>query len=80
MSPPEQAPAPAFVVTGRRRSGVVTYRCPTPEWALRKLTDFDRAGYTDIAVKGPDGRPIGQAELTRLVERAERAGVDSVSG
>ena len=31
---------PPFVVRAKRSHGTVTYNCPTPEWALKKLRDF----------------------------------------
>ena len=57
-----------FVVKGERRNGTVTYLCPSPEWALRKLADFAQAGYAGISATGPDGRPIGEDALAGLVK------------
>lgn len=52
-----------YVVRASRAKGTVTYNCPTPEWALRKLRDFIAAHYKDISVTDPDGRPLSEAAL-----------------
>ena len=58
-----------YAVRGGRKSGVVTFLCPSPQWALRKLADFEKAGYTAITVKGPGGASVTKADLDALVAR-----------
>ena len=43
------------------------WMCPTPQWALRKLADFEKAGYTAIAVTGLGGTTLTKADLDALV-------------
>ncbi|MCJ2091308.1 MULTISPECIES: hypothetical protein [unclassified Methylobacterium] len=64
--------APPFVVRARKPHGTATYNCPTPEWALKKLSDFQAAGHDSISITGPDGQLLSEAELRALV-----AGQDS---
>ena len=56
-----------YAVRGGRKSGVVTFLCPTPQWALRKLADFEKAGYTAITVTGPGGATLTKTDLDALV-------------
>lgn len=62
-----RAPA-AYLVAGLRRNGKVTYRCPNAAWALRKLRDFQHAGYAEITVTAPDGAGLDEHALAVLVE------------
>ena len=52
-----------YVVRGVTKHGSVTYNCPTPDWALRKLRDFEGARYREVSVTGPDGQPMTEADL-----------------
>ncbi|MGU3464919.1 hypothetical protein ACLBXO_08680 [Methylobacterium sp. C33D] len=52
-----------YVVRGARSNGITTYKCPTVDWALRKLRDFTSQGYRDITVLDPDGRALSEADL-----------------
>lgn len=56
-----------YTVRGERKDGVVTFRCPTAEWALRKLADYEKAGYINITVTGSDSTPLSEAELNVIV-------------
>ena len=56
-----------YVVRAQSRGGTVTYNCPTPEWALRKLRDFKNSQYTDIVAVDPDRQTIGERALEALV-------------
>ena len=62
-----------YVVRGATGHGFVTYKCPTADWALRKLRDFRAADRRDITVVGPDGEPLTEADLIGLVEGAGSA-------
>ena len=57
-----------YVVRGVARHGIITYRCPTADWALRKLRDFEAAERQDITVTDPDGVSLIEADLIGLVE------------
>jgi hypothetical protein len=57
-----------YVVQGAARNGIVTYKCPTAEWALRELRDFKAADRQDITVTDPDGTPLTEADLIGIVE------------
>jgi len=59
-----------FVVRAKRSYGTITYNCPTAEWALKKLRDFQAAGYQSISVMAPDGAALDEAELISIVEGA----------
>ncbi len=59
---------PPFTVRARKLHGTITYRCPTPEWALKKLHDFQAATYDDISVIGPDGLSLTEADLMSKVD------------
>lgn len=67
--PDLQTPALPYTVTGRRKNGTITFRCPTAEWALRKLSEFARAGYADIAATDVEGRPLDEQALQDAVAR-----------
>lgn len=54
------------MVRGVTKRGSVTYRCPTPDWALRKLRDFEAKEYRDVSVAGPDGAPLTADDLEAL--------------
>ena len=56
-----------YRVSGTARSGRRTYNCPTPEWALRKVTDFKVAEYRDIDVTNPAGAALTEADLISIV-------------
>ena len=57
-----------YAVRGMRGNGSVTYRCPTADWALKKLRDFIAKGYSDITVLDPNGRQISEADLINTIE------------
>ena len=61
------APSP-FVVRASTARGNITCNCPTPEWALRKLRDFLKAGHSDISIIGPDGEVLTKTTLVEMVE------------
>ncbi len=71
MARPTTPTAP-FTVTGQRRNGTTTYLCRDADWALRKLSHFERMGYEGIAVTGPDGASIEMADLERMVREVGR--------
>lgn len=56
-----------YVVRGIAKNGIVTYRCPTADWALRKLRDSQTAERRDITVTGPDGMSLTEADLIGIV-------------
>ncbi|MCJ2019496.1 hypothetical protein MKK84_19000 [Methylobacterium sp. E-065] len=58
---------PPFIVKTKRPRGTVTYNCPTPEWALKKLRDFQEVGYENISVTGPGGQPLTEADLVTMI-------------
>ncbi|MCJ2140061.1 hypothetical protein [Methylobacterium sp. E-066] len=60
--------AAPFIVKAKRSHGTVTYNCPTPEWALKKLRDFQAASYENISVTGPNGQPLTEADLVAMIE------------
>ncbi|MCJ2085843.1 hypothetical protein MKK88_07530 [Methylobacterium sp. E-005] len=57
-----------YVVRGASKNGIITYKCPTAAWALRKLRDFKAAGRQDITVNDRDGTLVTEAELINIVE------------
>ncbi|MCJ2138065.1 hypothetical protein MKK69_29130 [Methylobacterium sp. J-026] len=57
-----------YVVRGAARNGIVTYKCPTADWALRKLRDFRDAERQDITVTDPDGVSVTEADLVGIVD------------
>lgn len=57
-----------YVVWGAAKNGIITYKCPTAEWALRKLRDFQAAGRQDITVSDLDGVSLTEAALVGIVE------------
>jgi hypothetical protein len=56
-----------FVVQARKSHGTATYNCPTAEWALRKLGDFQAAGHDSVSIVGPGGQTLTEAELRAMV-------------
>ncbi|MER2217744.1 hypothetical protein [Methylobacterium brachiatum] len=60
--------AALFVVRARKSHGTATYNCPTAEWALRKLGDFQAAGHDSISIVGPDGQSPTEAELRAMID------------
>ena len=66
---------PFFIVRATKPHGSATYRCPTPDWALKKLRDFQAAGHDSITVTGPDGRPLTEADLRAIVAGDDGAAV-----
>lgn len=58
---------PPFIVRAKRPRGTVTYNCPTPEWALKKLRDFQAVSYENISVTGPSGQLLTEADLVALI-------------
>ncbi|WP_267427033.1 hypothetical protein [Methylobacterium sp. GC_Met_2] len=65
-----------YVVRGAAKNGIITYKCPTADWALRKLRDFKTADRQDITVTDPDGTPLSEAELIGLVDGSGAAPSD----
>ena len=65
-----------YVVRGTAKNGVITYRCPTADWALRKLRDFEAAERKDITVTDPDGVMLTGADLIGIVVGSEIAPPD----
>lgn len=65
-----------YVVRGVAKHGIITYNCPTPEWALRKLRDFKAAHYQDISVADPDGGSLTEADLVVIAEASGAAPSD----
>ena len=57
----------------RKSHGTATYNCPTAEWALRKLGDFQAAGHDSISIVGPDGQSLTEAELRAMIDGPEAA-------
>ena len=57
-----------YIVRGATAHGSVTYKCPTANWALRKLRDFTAAERRDITVVGPDGVLLTEADLIGIAE------------
>ena len=57
-----------YVVRGAAKNGIITYKCPTAEWALRKLRDFKAAERQDITVTDPNGALLTETELIGLAE------------
>ncbi|MCJ2068139.1 hypothetical protein MKK75_04820 [Methylobacterium sp. J-030] len=65
-----------YVVRGAAKNGIITYKCPTAEWALRKLRDLKTAERQDITVTDPDGAQLTEAELISIVEGSGAAPAD----
>jgi hypothetical protein len=59
-----------FIVRAKVPYGTVTYNCPTAEWALRKLRDFQAAGYESISITAPDGTALHEADLVSILDGA----------
>ena len=57
-----------YIVRGTAKKGTITYKCPTADWALRKLRDFQAAGHQDISATDPDGILLTEADLLGSVE------------
>lgn len=57
-----------YIVRSAAKNGIITYKCPTADWALRKLRDFKAAGRQNITVTDPDGAPLTEADLIGVVE------------
>lgn len=70
MSTSQNAPLP-YTVTGRRKNGTITFHCPTADWALRKLNDFERSGYAGIAVTDSEGRALDEQALRDAVAQTD---------
>ncbi|MCJ2136638.1 hypothetical protein MKK69_21750 [Methylobacterium sp. J-026] len=62
-----------YVVRGAAKNGIITYKCPTAEWALRKLRDFKAAGRQDITITDPDGVSLTEADLIGIVDGSDGA-------
>ena len=54
---------PVYIVRGVTKGGTVTYRCPSPEWAVRKYRDMVARELSDVTITGPDGGVLSVAEL-----------------
>ncbi|WP_267360050.1 MULTISPECIES: hypothetical protein [unclassified Methylobacterium] len=67
-----------YVVRGAAKNGIVTYKCPTADWALRKLRDFKAADYQNIIVTDPDGALLTEADLIGMVEGSGAAPSEEV--
>jgi hypothetical protein len=65
-----------YVVRGAAKNGIITYKCPTADWALRKLRDFKAAERQDITVTDPNGALLTEAELIGLVEDSGAVSAD----
>ncbi|MCE4225255.1 hypothetical protein HCU64_15975 [Methylobacterium sp. C25] len=57
-----------YTVTGLNGHNRITYRCPTAEWALKKLRDFLHAEYAEIVVTDPAKNILNEADLAALVD------------
>ena len=68
-----------YIVRGVAQKGIVTYNCPTADWALRKLRDFKAAERRDITVTNPDGALLTEAELVGIVEGSGAAPSDEAT-
>ncbi|WP_342111223.1 hypothetical protein [Methylobacterium sp. SI9] len=67
-----------YVVRGAAKNGTITYKCPTADWALRKLRDLTAAGRQNITVTDPDGTPLTEADLVGIVEGSGAAPTEDV--
>lgn len=56
----------AFRVSARTKSGSIDVIAADPPAALSLIRDFTEKGFTEIIVKGLDGKVIEVAELERL--------------
>ena len=54
---------PVYIVRGVTKGGTVTYRCPSPEWAVRKYRDMVARKLSDVTITGPDGSVLSVGEL-----------------
>lgn len=61
----------SFIISSVRETGTITYHCSTPESALDKVQDFQRADYSDIEIVD-DEAVILESRLITLV-RMEQA-------
>jgi hypothetical protein len=52
-----------YIVRGVAEGGTVTYKCPSPEWAVRKHRDMVTSRLSDVTITGPDGRMLSLADL-----------------
>jgi len=52
-----------YIVRGIAKGGTVTYRCPSPEWAVRKYRDMVARKLSDVTITGPDGGVLSLGEL-----------------
>ncbi|MCJ2016701.1 hypothetical protein MKK84_04550 [Methylobacterium sp. E-065] len=57
-----------YIVRSAAKNGIITYKCPTAEWALRKLRDFEAAGRQNITVTDPDDGPLTEADMIGILE------------
>ena len=56
-------PSHIYIVRGIAKGGTVTYRCPSPEWAVRKYRDLITGGLSNVTITGPDGGVLSIVEL-----------------
>ena len=61
-------PRRLYVVRGIAPRGLITYNCPTADWALRKLRDLKAADRRNVTVTDPDGNSLLEADLIGIVE------------
>lgn len=59
-------PSYVYIVRGVAKGGTVTYRCPTPEWAVRKYRDMVVLDLTSVTITSPDGRVLSLADLENV--------------
>jgi hypothetical protein len=61
---------PLYIVRGTAKNGTVTYKCPTPEWAVRKYRDLTARNLTDVEITGPGGQSLSLADLESVSNEA----------
>lgn len=57
-----------YTVQGVAKNGTITYKCPSSDWALRKLRDLKAAKRQDITVTDADGQVLSEADLIGITE------------
>jgi hypothetical protein len=56
-------PSHVYIVRGVAKGRTVTYKCPSPEWAVRKHRDMVTSDLVDVTITGPDGQMLSLADL-----------------
>ena len=59
-----------YIVSGTAINGTITYRCPTPEWAVRKHRDLTARKLLDVTITGPEGQALSLADLESISNEA----------